>query len=717
MSESLPQIRLTQHAAQALYEVGQVLSTGDTSQENSQRHLISAKLQDFRQALKQLTQCEGVSQLAKRFALDPMQQSVLAFAYILTTEPETLSPFLKTSWFERGPSLSLYRMVSMLTEENTSAVIAKLIHSALFKWHLLRWDETVHLPISDVTVEPNVMAFISGAAVQANVEQMEGRQLDVSQSDADKLSPVHINIHSQLQLLSAELLDAHELCYKKALSKPPGKMVEVQCYDIDERLMLVKSYAAKQHRSHCLLLDQPKNPPRPELLTEILRDTLLLSSNPFLYWPCAVRYCQYYPDLLNLTRDWLALSHDGSLLFDATDGNRLATAQSASESTSSDAHLQPASQGLLGESTLSFMSLECGHVSVVQRAKVWQSLSALTKSSVLTKNSAMTKSSALSRSDANWLAQLYPLSLGVISRICREQLPKIRETDKKRRLRRIQTICMTYHQQQHNDLATLVEPKANPPQLVLPTSVLSQIREISSRLKFSATLDAEIPGFRVGIRALFWGKPGTGKSMAAETIATELMLPLYRVNLANVASKWIGESEKHLAKLFEQAEQQRAILLFDEADAIFGKRSEIKNAQDKNANMGISYLLQRIENYSGLLILTTNFKNNLDPAFLRRFHNVVEFSMPDEKSREILWQNIWTGTLQPDKTIKVEQLAKVFDFSPAQIANIAELSVLLSLELSTKTIRPEILSHAIVRELDKQNAGFVAQQKVKACFQ
>src|SRR5690606_16595042 len=142
----------------------------------------------------------------------------------------------------------------------------------------------------------------------------------------------------------------------------------------------------------------------------------------------------------------------------------------------------------------------------------------------------------------------------------------------------------------------------------------------------------------LGISALFAGESGTGKTMASEVLANELNLDLYRIDLSQVVNKYIGETEKNLKKIFDAAEGSGAILLFDEADALFGKRSEVKDSHDRYSNIEVSYLLQKMEEYRGLAILTTNMKNALDKAFLRRIRFVVQFPFPDSKMRTEIWK-------------------------------------------------------------------------------
>jgi SpoVK/Ycf46/Vps4 family AAA+-type ATPase len=153
----------------------------------------------------------------------------------------------------------------------------------------------------------------------------------------------------------------------------------------------------------------------------------------------------------------------------------------------------------------------------------------------------------------------------------------------------------------------------------------------------------------LGITALFSGPSGTGKTMAGEVLANELELDLYRIDLSSVVSKYIGETEKNLRRVFDAAEEGASILLFDEADAIFGRRSEVKDSHDRYANIEVSYLLQRMESYRGLAILTTNQKNALDPAFMRRLRFVVQFPFPELEQRIEIWRRIFPAETPTDR--------------------------------------------------------------------
>jgi hypothetical protein len=192
-------------------------------------------------------------------------------------------------------------------------------------------------------------------------------------------------------------------------------------------------------------------------------------------------------------------------------------------------------------------------------------------------------------------------------------------------------------------LAQRIDSRVTWDDLVLPDSQREALRQIAVHTRHRLTVHYDW-GFAgksargLGIAALFWGDSGTGKTLAAEVLAHELDLALYRIDLSAVVSKYIGETEKNLRRVFDAAEDAGAILLFDEADALFGKRSEVKDSHDRYANIEVSYLLQRMEAYSGLAILTTNHKTALDPAFQRRLRFVVHFPFPDQTQRAAIWR-------------------------------------------------------------------------------
>jgi hypothetical protein len=207
-------------------------------------------------------------------------------------------------------------------------------------------------------------------------------------------------------------------------------------------------------------------------------------------------------------------------------------------------------------------------------------------------------------------------------------------------------ICLVQSRPKLEELAQRLNSKSTWNELILPIEEQAILREIAAHVR-QRTQVYEHWGFEnkssrgLGISALFAGASGTGKTLAAEVLANELNLDVYRIDLSSVVSKYIGETEKNLRKIFDVAEGCGAILLFDEADALFGKRSEVKDSHDRYANMEVSYLLQRIESYRGLAILTTNLKDAIDQAFVRRIRFIVQFPFPDANQRAAIWQTVF----------------------------------------------------------------------------
>lgn len=234
--------------------------------------------------------------------------------------------------------------------------------------------------------------------------------------------------------------------------------------------------------------------------------------------------------------------------------------------------------------------------------------------------------------------------------------------------------CRSQARSRLDDLAQRIEPAAAWEDLILPALQKNVLREILANVR-QRTRVYETWGFAgkgsrgLGISALFAGASGTGKTMAAEVLAGELRLDLYRIDLSQVVSKYIGETEKNLRRVFDAAEEGGAVLLFDEADALFGKRSEVKDSHDRYANIEVSYLLQRMESYRGLAILTTNMKGELDPAFLRRLRFIARFPFPDAARRAEIWERIFPPDT-PTEGLDVHKLARL-NVAGGNIRNIA----------------------------------------------
>ena len=253
------------------------------------------------------------------------------------------------------------------------------------------------------------------------------------------------------------------------------------------------------------------------------------------------------------------------------------------------------------------------------------------------------------------------------------------------------------------NLAQRIEVAAEWEDLVLPEPQRETLREISAHVRNRATVYESwgfgLKGSRgLGISALFAGASGTGKTMAAEVLADELRLDLYRIDLSAVVSKYIGETEKNLRRVFDAAEESGAVLLFDEADALFGKRSEVKDSHDRYANIEVSYLLQRMESYRGLAILTTNLKSALDTAFLRRIRFVVQFPFPDAMQRAEIWRRIFPAKT-PTHGLDVHKLSRL-NVAGGHIRNIAMNAAFLAADAS-ESVRMSHLLRAARSEYTK----------------
>jgi len=244
-------------------------------------------------------------------------------------------------------------------------------------------------------------------------------------------------------------------------------------------------------------------------------------------------------------------------------------------------------------------------------------------------------------------------------------------------------ICREHARRSLENLAQRIDPRGEWEDLVLPAAQIETLRQIVAHVRQSAVVH-ERWGFAakysrgLGLSAVFSGSSGTGKTMAAEILARELELDLYRIDLSCVVSKYIGETEKNLRKIFDAAEESGALLLFDEADALFGKRSEVRDSHDRYANLEISYLLQRVETYRGVAILTTNMQHAIDPAFLRRIRFIVQFPFPDAQARARIWERIFPSAT-PLGNLDPRQLAQL-NVSGGVIRNIAMHAAFLAAE-------------------------------------
>src|SRR5579864_7184941 len=293
------------------------------------------------------------------------------------------------------------------------------------------------------------------------------------------------------------------------------------------------------------------------------------------------------------------------------------------------------------------------------------------------------------------LAAQFNLGFTTIRQLARDALAE--QTDRAPLHDRLWEACLASTRPQLDVLAERINPKATWDDIVLPPAEAALLRQIAEQVAQRTTV-YEKWGFGekmsrgLGISALFAGDSGLGKTMAAEVIANDLHLNLYRIDLSAVVSKYIGETEKNLRRMFDAAENGGAILFFDEADALFGKRSEVKDSHDRYANIEINYLLQRMEGYRGVAILATNMKSALDTAFLRRLRFIVRFPFPGVVERKAIWQKVFPQDM-PKHMLDYDRLARL-NVTGGHIHNIAINAAFLAARAGTPVTMALVLDAA-----------------------
>jgi AAA+ superfamily predicted ATPase len=253
--------------------------------------------------------------------------------------------------------------------------------------------------------------------------------------------------------------------------------------------------------------------------------------------------------------------------------------------------------------------------------------------------------------------------------------------------------------------AEYIETEMEWDDLVLHPNTMRQIREIENWIQYNDKLLQDWgmkKKIKPGYRALFYGPPGIGKTLTANLLGKYTGKDVFRIDLSRVVSKYIGETEKNLSRLFDKAENKNWILFFDEADALFGKRTDIRDAHDKYANQEVSYLLQRIENYNGLVILATNQRGNIDEAFIRRFQTIIHFPMPRPEERYEIWNKTIPNQIEIAADIDLRQTAAQYELSGAGILNVVQYCAIEALSDHSSKLDSIRLEAAIMREFVKE---------------
>ncbi len=253
--------------------------------------------------------------------------------------------------------------------------------------------------------------------------------------------------------------------------------------------------------------------------------------------------------------------------------------------------------------------------------------------------------------------------------------------------------------------AQRIDTKLSWEDLIVSRSTTHSLQEIRDWVTYGHTVLEELElGKRLkpGYKSLFFGPPGTGKSMAAALLGKSTDRQVYRIDLSMTVSKYIGETEKNLAKVFDQAQQHDWILFFDEADSLFGQRTQVSSANDRYGNQEIGYLLQRIEDFPGVVILASNFKDNIDDAFTRRFQSMIEFTMPGVEERYQLWKQSFAKKLPLDENSDLWHIAENYEISGGLMMNVVRKCTLQAVTNNEKTITQQSLETAIRQELQKE---------------
>lgn len=346
----------------------------------------------------------------------------------------------------------------------------------------------------------------------------------------------------------------------------------------------------------------------------------------------------------------------------------------------------------------SILELEIDLLSYDERLKLWQSL-------------------ALERGifcdSFKQVASTFKFSIGTIKTVIEKlyALEHWRHDGIRVSEKRIFEVCYKEIEHELGKTARKLKPIYHFVDLVLPDLLTKELHEICSRVKNQHIVYDEWGfgkklSYGKGLSIIFSGEPGTGKTMAAHAIANELKLEIYQIDLSAMVSKYIGETEKNLDKIFEEASRSNAILFFDEAESLFGKRTEVSNSNDKHANTQTAFLLQRIEAYEGITILATNFLKSMDKAFIRRINHILDFHMPSIEFRQAIWQKIYPKELPISTDVDFDYVASRFELTGGNIKNIALRSAFIAAEKETDVTMTEILL-SVKEEMHKIGKVFI----------
>lgn len=570
--------------------------------------------QQRNQILENLENNSLTQSLQRYFALDDSMLVLLLLAVLPVWNPSYYNRFGILQDQKKGavPDFAcLLRLVYAGRHEALPSPSANWSQSPLFTWRLLQTG-TPFLPFFQRELSPaaDLLDFFQG-------------EVSLDPDHPLGLHPIQAPVHEVQVLDSVQVVLDQQVI---AFQSQRGLGSRTQAH-----------WLAEQKGQKLYELQQEESLWKSEQAFARLQDLLrFLSLNQAaLYWRNGLSALQEHPQAAKIVFEWLQLDEQNHIFFQS---------ESLQPWPASFASLK------LGVTSLQPLSLEEGQA-------LWKKLAQHYLHPEFT------------QVDWQRVVESYPVSpkemLQVLIQLKQE---KPQEINTEQVLKQ----CLRLSAPAISNLAVRSLPRCQWDQLVLSEETREPLQALEQHFLHRHHLVQSGVFPNLGLSALFWGPPGTGKTMAAEALAQHLHLPLYKADLSNIASKWIGETEKHLSKVFEEAERNRAVLFFDEADAIFTKRTHVKSNQDKNTNMGTSFLLQRLESYEGILILASNFKRNIDEAFFRRLHFCIEFPLPELEQRLELWKQCWVECVSLDEEIDFNQLAQYFPLSGAGIRNIAQ---------------------------------------------
>jgi ATPase family associated with various cellular activities (AAA) len=589
--------------------------------------------------------------LCQRFGLSEAERQALVLCIAAEIVPDFSALCMNAQGNPKQPYPTLTLCQKLLSSPDPLLLSQ---HSSLQQWKLVHLDPGPSLSQSPLRIDPAILSYILGYPC-------------LDPYLAQYITPLTSASPSSLHLPPSQQTTAIELL--QSWTHTPNRPVQLTHPDTQTREALALAAATQYHRQlyklHSLSL-----PTQPELLHTLI-----------LHWQ---RHTRLYPSILLL--DCSDLDSD----------NPTAKAQVSQfcDRLQSPILLSSATRLRLGSN---LTTLEVPSITLLEQKQLWDFYLGTQQS--------------ISQSLLNQLVTTFNLTPRNIEVIARTTAAQTQNSEDLPLL--LWNNCRYQTRSQLESFAQRIDAKATWEDLVLPAAVLEPIKQVIAHMRNRYTVyeDWELATNNrrgLGLTALFHGVSGTGKTTAAEVIAHTLNLDLYRVDLSQVVSKYIGETEKNLSFIFAAAESAGAVLQFDEADSIIGKRSDVKDARDRYANQEVGYVLQRLESYSGLAILTTNLPNAMDSAFQRRIRYSIRFEMPNPDQRAEIWTRLLRNSKVPIEGLNATLLGQL-DFSGASIRMIAENASFLAAEDRT-SVQPAHVVAAARTEALKLGRGLTDRE-------